>query len=1301
MRQVDSEEYDASRRTSVPTAVPAPRGPALSVPAPIPPPRDDSAASALVPYVPRMVSEWEMEAGDRLWREIDATCCFVDISGFTALSERLARRGRVGAEVLTVVLNHVFSRMLDLAYEHGGTLLKFGGDALLLAFTRLDHPVEAARAAVKMRAALREARDVDPSLGRINLRMSVGMHAGTFHMFRVGRSHQELLITGPGASTTTRMEQAAEAGEIVVSADMAARLPRTAVGAEKGAGRLLRWRSVPSASPGLITPRVVVDKAIEESVPVALRHWLANAVGGPEHRIASVGFVKYTGLDALMSNDGPQAAAEALQEIVGCVQDAADAESVTFLASDIDADGGKIILTTGVPTTMDDDEGRLVRTARAIVSSRLPLPVRVGLNRGYVFAADIGTQFRRTFTVMGDTVNVAARLMAAASPHEVYATPSILENSRTGFAVETLEPLTVKGKSEPLRAFRVGESTGPKSSGPGTLPFRGRDTELAQLLEAAERAHAGRGNVAVLEGERGGGKSRLVAELLAATPDAPAIVFQGEPYGTGAPYFALRDAVRGLLAIESRDRREAGSELVAALGALDESLVPYAPFLAPIVDADVDETEESRSVGREFARQQVAEVFVRTLAAARPGPLTILAEDSHWYDETSSGICTRLAEETKRRPWFLCLARRPGDSGFDVVDPRLQLDLVPIGDDAARGLIDEVTAAAPLRPHERDEMVSRAGGNPLFLEELLRLVQSGDSGALPESVESVAMRQIDALPTTARHALRLASVLGRSFPRELLRELLAAEQIDTDDELLATLQSHLVSEGPDRLTFRHAVLREAAYESLPFRTRVQLHALTADTLERTARSPDDVAAELSFHVLAAQDWERSWVYSRLAARQATKAYAPAETATHLQRAANAARRLSGVASDQLATVLGDLGWTLELLGEYDRADEAYRQAVALSKADPLACARLADRRAYVRSEFQGRPTAALRQVRVGQAAIAGLQTAEAARLNAKLFAREAAVRRRQGDYRRAIASSEIALRAAEAAGDPGALAFALGIRDGCLMELGRVAEATHLGQALELYEQVGDMVRAAETLSVLGARSFYLSCWDDAAQFYERSATMAEAAGDLAGAACARANIGELRVNQGRLAEATELLSGARRTLEAFSYRYMVAWASMHLGRALALGGDVDNGIAMLGDAAQAFLDVDARTDLAEARAHIAEVLLASGAVEEAAAVLAEARASADITDETPLGVLLDRLEVTIRAATGEPVGSDLVEQIVVRARRLNAMFDLRAALILSERLGLPHAEDKEADLVRGLGIVDEIALVLDRTAAT
>src|SRR4051794_1176606 len=186
------------------------------------------ASDVLKPYVPRLLLDWAATEPDVRWRELDASVVFVDISGFTSMSERLARKGRVGAEEVTDVLGSCFSRMLGVAYGEGGGLLKFGGDALLLMFTDEGHAARACRAAVGMRRTLRQIGRIDTSAGRITLRMSVGVHSGVFHLFLVGDSHRELLVTGPGATQVVLMEQAASAGQIVVSHGTAERLPASA-----------------------------------------------------------------------------------------------------------------------------------------------------------------------------------------------------------------------------------------------------------------------------------------------------------------------------------------------------------------------------------------------------------------------------------------------------------------------------------------------------------------------------------------------------------------------------------------------------------------------------------------------------------------------------------------------------------------------------------------------------------------------------------------------------------------------------------------------------------------------------------------------------------------------------------------------------------------------------------------------------------------------------------------------------------------------------------------------------------------
>jgi class 3 adenylate cyclase/tetratricopeptide (TPR) repeat protein len=1247
-----------------------------------------SPSDRFAPYVPRLLAEWDLDAPDTLWRTIDSTCCFVDISGFTALSERLARRGRIGAEELTEILNHVFSRMLAVAYEKGGSLLKFGGDALLLVFTRGEHAVLGAEAAVAMRAALREARTLATSVGRINLRMSVGLHSGDLLIFRVGDVHHELIVSGPVATITTEMEHAADAGEILISQEMASLLPKSFVGEAKDPGVLLRGRRVVEGGPGPEPMRSVPDDAAAASVPRLLHRRLTDPTAESEHRVATVGFVKYVGVDHLLAERGPGGAANAIDAVVRAVQAEADAEGVTFLASDIDANGGKLILATGVPYAQEDDEGRMLRAATAIVGHKYELAVRVGVNTGHVFAADIGTGFRRTFTIMGDTVNLAARLMAAASSGQVLATSAVLDRASTLFQTESLPPFMVKGKSQPVQAYTVGPATGLRSSSYATLPFRGREPELRRLHDLYADGEAGR--TAVIEGQRGSGKSRLVTEFLAALPSVPTFVAQGEPNGSGVPYLPLRAPARAALGIDARDRSAAGAQLVERVKALAPDLIPLLPLLAPVVDADLPPTPESAAVATEFVRDQVGELLVTLFEAAFANGIVILFEDAHWFDESSSEICARVADAATTRPWLICATRRPDPGGYDMsTDVVIQLE--PLSKEAALSLVEDATSGSPLRPQECDGIVSRADGNPLFIEELLRIVRATDVEALPESLDAIAMREIDSLPVLARRVLRLGSVLGRSFEAALLHALLEDEPAEVAADPLLGLEALLTDSGNGTLMFRHAVLQEAAYQSLPFRSRLALHLRAGQAIERTAVDTKEVATILSYHFIEAKDWERAWHYAPLAARAAQAAYAPSEATVHLERALMAANKLGTVEPHVVGTLLAELGETLIDAGLYDRAEAAFRRAAATARDDPLERARLAERLGEVLGEFQGRSTAAIRQLRSGRALIDALDASDTAamRIRAQLLAREASTRAQQGRLTDAARLAESASALAEAIGEERTLAMSLGVFDTCVVQLGQAERATHMHRVLEIYEQLGDQMRVAITLGNLGGVSYFESKWDEATAYFVRAADAATAAGYLAGAALDRVNLGEIYVTQGRLAEAVQLLPAALRTLESFGFLTQASGAMLHLGRAQALSGDLEGGIALIQAAAATFEKAGIQMGLLESRTRLAEIYVFAGRAHEAAGALAAARLLDQAIGETVISAMIDRVEVTLSAIETPEGARDLLVPAMDRARTLGASFDLLVLLTLADRLDQGRWAEWAEDLARELGVVN------------
>ncbi|MEX0667221.1 MAG: adenylate/guanylate cyclase domain-containing protein, partial [Acidimicrobiia bacterium] len=334
----------------------------------------------------------------------------------------------------------------------------------------------------------------------------MGVHSGLFDFFMVGESHRELIVAGPAATTTTLMESAASAGQILLSPATASLLPKRNVGKGLGPGFLLAGLvevDTVELESGHATPE------LHQFLARGLRAPLLSGELEPEHRPIAIGFIHFMEFDELIASSGYDRAAAALDRLVRTVQAAADRRDVTFLASDIAPDGGKIILTAGVPLATGNDEEQMLLVLREIVSVEQDLPVQVGVNWGPVFVGEIGPAYRRTYTVMGDTVNLAARLMAQAPAFEVLATSEVLEGSRTLFETRKLEPFLVKGKKLPVHAFAVGDPSGSRVADIAT-PLAGRAEELEVLVQAWDSAAASRGRLVELVAETGMGKTRLL-----------------------------------------------------------------------------------------------------------------------------------------------------------------------------------------------------------------------------------------------------------------------------------------------------------------------------------------------------------------------------------------------------------------------------------------------------------------------------------------------------------------------------------------------------------------------------------------------------------------------------------------------------------------------------------------------------------------------------------------------------------------------------------------------------------------------
>ena len=511
--------------------------------------------------------------------------------------------------------------------------------------------------------------------------------------------------------------------------------------------------------------------------------------------------------------------------------------------------GDAVVALFGIPMTREDDALRALRAA-AEIGDRLEvlndelerglgirLAVRTGIATGEVF---VGADRGDGFTAAGDTMNVAARLEQSAAAGEILIGARTRALGGDAIVVEEAGPLELKGKSEPVEAFRLVRvlPPGAETARREDMPLVGRRDELVALVSAHRRSvELSQCALVTVVGSAGVGKSRLVREFLAEL-DGSARVLVGRcvAYGEGVTFLPLADALEGVL---GEDRREAIRSLLAG----DEGADRIADRVAAALG-----TGEVGGSGEETLW-----AFRRLLEAlARERPLVLVVDDIHWAEPTLLDLLEYVASFSSDAPILLLCLSRPEvlEDRPSWAAPRENATLVvlsPLGDDDAAALVGQLSAAGELPPESIRRIVDAADGNPLFLEQLLALNAGGGAGGrleVPPTIHALLAARIDRLARAERDVLACAAVEGREFHRASVVELLSEDaREDVGSSLLSLGRRQFIrplrgaGSDVDAFAFVHGLLRDAAYAETPKGVRADLHVRLADHLERQSAFP--------------------------------------------------------------------------------------------------------------------------------------------------------------------------------------------------------------------------------------------------------------------------------------------------------------------------------------------------------------------------------------------------------------------------------------------------------------------------------
>ncbi|HWF51648.1 MAG TPA: adenylate/guanylate cyclase domain-containing protein [Solirubrobacteraceae bacterium] len=1260
------------------------------------------------------MADWLRDEPDSRHRVIDGTLVFADVSGFTRMTEMFASAGKVGAEHMAALIDLLFEHLVSGAYDYGAGVIKYGGDAVLMLFEGDGHVTRGCRAAAEMQAVIRREGRVQTTRGPVRVRMSVGVHSGTLEFLLVGARHRELIVTGPEATTITRMEAIAKPGQIVVSpatAEALARAGERRPDTPCGEGLLLRTRPKADRLPAPLLAVDYGDLDLGVAMPASLRAHILSGEIDSEHRRVTVGFVKFSGADAVLAGEGPGALTDAVERIVTAAQEAAEANQVTLLGFDIYADGAKLLMVAGAPRGLGHDEDRMLATVRSVLGCGGSLPLRAGVNSGRAFTGNSGPPYRRTYSLLGDCVNLAARLMEHAPAGEVLTTGPVIKRATGNLAITARAPFSVKGKRELVQTFSLGHSFESRAGAAGGAsavvdPIIGREAEMGVLLAAAGDAVAGRGRVVEIVGPPGIGKSRLLAELRARA-GGQYLQADGDIYAAATPYAPFERLLRQRLDLGEAPHPDV---IAAALEARCRERAPHLtawlPLFGIVAGLELPSTPEIDQTDPAIRKERLEELTSEFLGAVLDEPLTLVFNDVHLMDAASAHLIARLGADAGERPWLVVITRRPGeDDGAAEAAPCTRIDLEPLGPEAAAALLAQITADVPLPPHKLAMLARRAAGNPLFLRELVAQVRAGgDPEDLPESVEDAIAARIDRLTPEHRRLMRSASVLGVLVDVPLLTEVLrddggggggggdaaVVRELDLLDELLEPVDAV-------HRRFTHELVRTVAYEGLPYRRRELLHGRTADVLERIAGADTDgdhYADILSLHSFHGARFDAAWRYSRVAADRARTRYANTEAAECLQRALAAAPKVPTLDLVDLAKVDQALGDIYYELGEFRAAEVSLLRARRRAVDAPAVAATVELRIAKLR-ETIGKLDAALRCLARATRTIdrSGDRTAELMR--GSLLARRGRIRYLQGRHADALSVANQAIEAAQNSSDLRALADALELADVAEIAMGSIDAIARTERAVAIYAELGDLGGEARGKNTLGVIAYFRGRWPEAVAHYRAAEDAYTRSGQRWAAANSACNVAEVLADQGHLEAAQAELEAAMVVLRGVEAAGEYAFGELQLGRVAARRGHTVEALERLSAARAYFTGAGESGEVILADGLIAECHALAGGHAEGLSVADHAlRRAASAEGGGAYTSLLERVRGVALLGLGRREEAEVaLRESLTAARAREARHDIAFALraLLGAGVSAPEAVAWRAELS---GLEGQLGLV-------
>ena len=930
-------------------------------------------------YLPRKVIRLAttVRNGTMLTVPLEGSVLFADVEGFTTMSEQFSQHDpNAGAEEVTDIVNRFLEVLITVAERYGGDLQKFGGDAGLILFTGQDYAKTAVAAALEVQQALsKKMSEVETSLGRFPLRVSIGIGSGKLIGVGIGDEvRREWFLSGSALRRMGEAEELAPSRGIAID-------QQTALLCGEG----LRSRPLEGTYsevlglddlPAPIEPAPILRiPAIDEPARQlralldlldTLTPYLAPGLMSrlttltqqmqlwSEHRQVTVMMVAMSGFPDLTAHwDDPAALRQAVEAPnTFFARSRAIIQRYDGLINKIGLSphGPYLMALFGAPVAHEDEPLRAALAALELQEAGGHL-LRIGLNSGFVFAGDVGTAHRREYTVMGDEVNLAHRLMSACAPGEIWAGPKTASHPAVQRHIEGTfaAPHRFKGKADLItpfvihgrRAIFLGVDVAEEKVADRRVILRGLRNDLRAALE-------GHGSIALLHGDAGTGKSLVAAIIAREAHEEGCLVHTGTApsYGEHLPYAAWEQPLRALLDLDEQSDDPAGDFLKAMER---YGMAEQAPLLAPIVGVDLPPTPTLASLTAELReRQRRAAMRDLWLHAARERARLLILENAQWMPGATLSLLSAFLEEPYDAPLLILITYR-NEGAPAVLESRKEMSHVhdytfpAFQSRDLWELAHQQTGGGEIPKEVVRWLGKRSNGNPFFAAVALRsLITSGvlrrtnshweitqplEEAPVPGTVYGLLQSRIDQLDPPSRHVLRAAAVVGDQMTLAMLNAAYGEEPLPLLRrrlDNLAPLGLIFSERGEETLIFRQPLIREVALQGLPKRIRIEIHRRLATYLNiaRDAATSNWLTL-LAHHAFEGQMWPLAFSSNLELGRRAFANHLTDQAIQALQRAIQAATEGELEADTTEAHLL--LGQVMTIVGRYEEALEQFAE----------------------------------------------------------------------------------------------------------------------------------------------------------------------------------------------------------------------------------------------------------------------------------------------------------------------------------------------------------------------------------------